>query len=42
MAANIDDITRTTQQGWDNFCKFFGLGTVAVVITLALMAIFLL
>lgn len=42
MATDINEITRNTKQGWDGFCRFFSLLTVSVIITLVLMAIFLL
>jgi len=42
MATDNDAIARHTQEGWNSFCKFLLLSTGAIVIALALMAIFLL
>ena len=41
MSTN-DAVTRQSQDGYNTFCKFFGLSTVAVFVALGLMGIFLL
>jgi hypothetical protein len=42
MAGENDHHSERAQEGWNAFCRFLGLSTAAVVIVLALMAIFLL
>ena len=42
MATTTDAVTRQSRAGYKRFCLFFGLSTVAVVIALALMGLFLL
>tara|TARA_R110000787_G_scaffold22370_7_gene65050 strand:- start:958 stop:1083 length:126 start_codon:yes stop_codon:yes gene_type:complete len=40
--ADSEMISRQAQDGWKAFCLFLTLGTVAVIVLLVLMAIFLL
>lgn len=42
MAAHLDPMTERAQSGWRSFSWFIGLSSLAVVIVLGLMAIFLL
>ena len=42
MATDNDTVARTSKEGWNSFCRFLTLSTGAVVISLGLMAIFLL
>jgi hypothetical protein len=40
---SVDDtVTQQSQAGYKAFCKFFTLSTVAVIVALALMGLFLL
>ena len=41
MSSN-DAVTQQSQAGYKVFCKFFGLSTVAVIVALGLMGLFLL
>lgn len=41
MASNPDAVTRQAQEGYKGFCRLVGISTVAIVATLALMALFL-
>ena len=42
MATNLDDMTARSREGWNGFSWFIGLACVGVVVTLGLMALFLL
>ena len=42
MAADTNAVARQSQEGYKGFCRFFTLGTAFVVVSLILMAIFLL
>ena len=42
MATNLDEMTARSREGWKGFSWFIGLSSLAIVVILGLMAIFLL
>ena len=42
MATDADAVTQQSQAVYKSFCRFFTLSTIAVLVLLGLMAIFLL
>ena len=41
MAADTETVTRQSRQGYKGFCRLIGISTLAVVVALGLMALFL-